>query len=441
MEGSMLTQAAGLILSLSILIVLHEFGHYLTARWFKIRVEKFYLFFNPWFSLFKKKIGDTVWGIGWLPLGGYVKLAGMIDESNDKEQMEQEPKEDEFRSKPAWQRLIVMSGGVIVNMVLGIFLFMMTLFVWGEEYIATEDAKYGIICDSVMLDNGFQNGDIVLTVGDQVPRNLASIGGLIILDGEREVAVKRDGETVNIVLPEDIHTTIVGSRARVLFSERGPFYARSFVKESGAEASGLEAGDKIIAVNDVLTPYFDEFKSEVSQRSGEEIMVHVQREGRDTSFAVSVGDKGEIGMYPRSDKADFNWTVKEYSFFESIPAGFNKGINTLSKYVRSMSLLFTKEGATQMGGFGAIGGLFPKVWNWQAFWEITAFISIILAFMNVLPIPALDGGYIMFLFYEMISGRQVPDKVIEKANFVGFLLLIALLLFANGNDVFRAFTE
>jgi regulator of sigma E protease len=441
MEGSILTQAAGLILSLSILIVLHEFGHYLTARWFKIRVEKFYLFFNPWFSLFKKKIGDTVWGIGWLPLGGYVKIAGMVDESMDKEQMEQEPKDDEFRSKPAWQRLIVMSGGVIVNLMLGILIFMMTLFVWGEEYIATEDAKYGVICDSLMLDNGFQNGDIILTVGDQVPRTLQGVGKLIILDGEREVTVERDGEKVIVALPEDIHTTIIGSRSKFLFTERAPIYVKKFAEDGGAVNSGLEFKDKIVAVNDVATVYQDEFVTEVKANTSAEVTIHVEREGVAMSFPVMINDLGQAGIFTEQSKDDFKFTANEYSFFESIPAGFTKGINTLTDYVSSMSLLFTKEGASQMGGFGAIGGLFPKVWNWHIFWERTAFISIILAFMNVLPIPALDGGYIMFLFYEMISGRQVPDKVIEKANFVGFLLLIALLLFANGNDVFRAFTE
>lgn len=440
MDGSILTQAAQLILSLSILIVLHEFGHYLTARWFKIRVEKFYLFFNPWFSLFKKKIGDTVWGIGWLPLGGYVKIAGMVDESMDKEQMAQEPKPDEFRSKPAWQRLIVMSGGVIVNLILGILLFMMTLFIWGEEYIATEDAKYGVVCDSLMLDNGFQNGDIILTVGGTVPRNLGAIGGLVIIDGMRDFKVDRNGETVNITLPEDIHTTIVGNGAKKLFAERAPIYVGKFSEDGGAINSGLELKDKIVAVNDVPTLFHDQFVGEVRKHQSEDVTIHVQREGRDTAFTVAINDLGQAGIFTESSKEDFKFTVKEYSFVESIPAGFNKGMNTLSKYVRSMSLLFTKEGASQMGGFGAIGSLFPKEWQWQSFWEITAFISIILAFMNVLPIPALDGGYIMFLFYEMISGREVPTKVIEKANFVGFILLIGLLLYANGNDVFRAFT-
>lgn len=441
MDSVFWIKAAQLLLSLSILIVLHEFGHYLTARWFKIRVEKFYLFFNPWFSLFKKKIGDTTWGIGWLPLGGYVKIAGMVDETTKADEVAEEPKPDEFRSKPAWQRLIVMAGGVIVNLILGIVIYIFIMFVYGKDYLAVEDAKFGVIADSLMIDNGFQMGDVILEVGGEKPETFGEINTSILIDRNRDVKVDRNGEIVTITLPDDIDQDVLKYEVGSLFSPRFPAYIEGISKKGNAHESGLEKRDKLIAVNDVQTPFIDQFRAEIIKNKAKEVTVHVERDGKPMSYDVLVDSTGMIGIAMMMVEEDFEFTHIDYTFGEAIPAGFDEGIGKLTMYVKSMRLLATKEGIGKMGGFGAIGSMFPDTWKWESFWSITAFISIILAFMNILPIPALDGGYILFLIYEMISGREVPTKVIEKANMVGFFFLIALILYANGNDVAGLFGD
>jgi len=453
----MLITIAQLLLSLSILVVLHELGHFIPAKLFKTRVEKFYLFFNPWFSIVKKKIGETTYGIGWLPLGGYVKISGMIDESMDKEQMNKPPEPWEFRAKPAWQRLIIMVGGVTVNLLLGALIYMMVLFVWGKEYLPVENMTYGVHADSLMLANGFQNGDKILRVGDRVPQTLSDVSKGIIIHGDREITVNRDGREQTVSLDEEVVETILDRKIRALFAERVPFKVSAFVPDSEAQKAGVQEGDYIIGINDSLVPFFADFRLHLRHFRGDSINLMVLR-GVDQLSSIEFGadlnemllgrtnrglqvlrakvsDEGTIGAYWTDPRELLEYTRDEYTLAESIPAGWNHGIQTLSDYVRSLKLLFSPAGAKQVGGFGTIGSLFGEEWHWPRFWEMTAFISIMLAFMNILPIPALDGGHVMFLLYEMTTGRKPGEKFMEYAQIFGMLLLLTLVIVANGNDI------
>ncbi len=436
-------RAAQLILSLSILIVLHEFGHFIPARLFKTRVEKFYLFFNPYFSLVKKKIGETEWGIGWLPLGGYVKIAGMIDESMDKEQMKLPAEPWEFRSKPAWQRLIIMLGGVFVNIVVGFALFIMIMAVWGEEKVNQKELKYGMAVHPYMQQYGFQSGDIVLSVDGEEINELEKLSGEILLFGKRHFKVQhQDGKQEMIDLPEDMGSRMWENGAESAFSFR--VYMEkvdSLLPEHAAvKKLKLKIGDQITAVNGKEFEYFDEFSTMIYKNRGKKTDFLVERGDTTVELSVVVPKTGIIGF--RSEKkftTDTNAVhTVNYSFGESFGAGFHKGWKTLYGNVSQFQYVFTSKGAGQVGGFGAIGKLFPTTWNWQAFWSLTAFISIALAFMNILPIPALDGGHVMFLLYEIITGREPKQSFMEKAQYVGFFLLIGLLLYANGNDIIKA---
>lgn len=447
----MLITVAQLLLSLSILVVLHELGHFIPAKIFKTRVEKFYLFFNPYFSLFKKKIGETTYGIGWLPLGGYVKISGMVDESMDKEQMKRPPEPWEFRAKPAWQRLIIMVGGVTVNLLLGILIYMMVLFVWGKEYLPLENMTYGVHCDSLMIENGFRDGDQILQVGSVVPETLQDVSKLILIEGAREITVERDGSKETISLKPEVVSTILDEKIRTLFIERVPFQIQSFTPGSEAKKAGLQEGDVIVGINDTVVPFFYDFSRYIQQFKGDSVLLHVQRNGVPAEFEnrnllgeetvaipVKVSEEGRIGAYNQAANNLLDYKTVEYSFAESIPAGWNHGINTLTNYVKSLKLLFTASGAKQVGGFGTIGSLFGEEWHWPRFWEMTAFISIMLAFMNILPIPALDGGHVMFLLYEMVSGRKPGDKFMEYAQVFGMILLLGLVIMANMNDILNS---
>lgn len=436
-----LIKAAQLILSLSILIALHEFGHYITARLFKTRVEKFFLFFDPWFSIFQKKIGHTTWGIGWLPLGGYVKISGMIDESMDKEQMKKEPQPWEFRSKPAWQRLIIMLGGVTVNFILGFFIFMMVMFIWGTDYLPNENVKYGVaLADSSLHEAGFTEGDKIISIGGQKPRDLNEAGKRLIIDGARSVVVERNSETVAFELPEDIGQQLMASKTKKIFAARFPTVVEGFPKEkTEAQKVGFQKGDSLVSIDGQEATFFYDFTQILSRKKGEEVMVGFYRNGQKDSLSVAVSDKGKIGFSAQTPPAFLDYRHVEFSFFEAIPAGFNKTINTITSYVKSLSLIFTKEGASQLGGFGTIGGMFAPVWDWHSFWLLTGLLSLILAVMNLLPIPALDGGHVMFLLYEIITGRQPPEKFMEYAQVVGLILVLGLVLFANFNDIMSLF--
>lgn len=435
-----LIKAAQLILSLSILIVLHELGHFIPAKLFKTRVEKFYLFFDPWFSLFKIKKGETQYGIGWLPLGGYVKISGMIDESMDKEQMSKPAEPWEFRSKPAWQRLIIMVGGVTVNVILAFFIYSMVLFTWGKEKIPLENLSYGVYVDDSLEPFGLKDGDRIVGLADGNAEFLGDLGKEILINEARQVQVDRGGAIEIVTLPDSIDQVLLRRKVKSMFSLRFPFVVDSIMIGSHAEAAGIQKEDRILAVAGEPTLGYVEGFSAIKGHAGETVSINLDRNGELVESEVTISEEGRIGIGLKLTDQFVETKTYKYGFFEAIPAGFVETGNILSNYVSSLKLVFTKEGASQIGGFGAIGGLFPEVWNWQAFWTMTAFLSLILAFMNILPIPALDGGHVMFLTYEIITGRKPGDKFMEYAQATGMILLLTLLVYANGNDIIRAFS-
>ncbi|MDP4964837.1 MAG: RIP metalloprotease RseP [Salibacteraceae bacterium] len=434
-------KGAQLILSLSILVVLHELGHFIPAKLFKTRVEKFYLFFDPWFSLFKFKKGDTEYGIGWLPLGGYVKISGMIDESMDKEAMALPPKDYEFRSKPAWQRLIIMIGGVTVNILLGFLIYSMVLYTWGEERIPLRNLEYGVTVDSTLMDYGMMNGDKVLGLPGQDAQYLGELGNKILVHGAREILIERNGVEQTITLPEDFDQVILAKKVKGLFSINLPFVVKEPTPNDNAAKAGILADDQIVAINDTALVGYMDGVQKVKSLHDKTAKFTVLRNGQEKDFMIDVSDKGTIGISLMMPRDLIETETREFGFFESIPAGVTKTGDVLGSYVSSMSLIFTKEGASSLGGFGAIGGLFAPQWDWEVFWSMTAFLSIVLAFMNILPIPALDGGHVLFLIYEMITGRKPGEKFLEYAQTAGMLLLLLLLLYANGNDIIGLLQE
>jgi regulator of sigma E protease len=433
-----LIKGAQLILSLSILVVLHELGHFIPARLFGTRVEKFYLFFDPWFSLWKTKWKGTEFGIGWIPFGGYVKISGMVDESMDKEQMAKPPEPWEFRSKPAWQRLIIMVGGVTVNLILGFALYSMILFVWGRDYLPLEEVRYGVHPSAVMKEQGVQEGDVVRAIDGFAPRTLEEVTKAILIDGARILTVERNGVSTDLQLSADVTDRILDANERSLLTPRVPFVVDTIMAGGTAAASDLRKGDRILQVDGVDAAYFNDFRTVMAERKGQDVRVLVERGNERITLPLKVNDEGLIGAGNQQPTAYFTFSQQRFTFLESIPAGINYGLETLGGYVRSLKLLFTKSGAGQIGGFGAIGGLFSATWDWQVFWNMTAFLSIVLAFMNILPIPALDGGHVVFLLYEMIFRRAPNQRVLEVAQMIGMFLLLGLILFANGNDLFKA---
>jgi regulator of sigma E protease len=435
-------QAAQLLLGISILVILHEFGHFIAAKAFKTRVEAFYLFFNPWFSVVKKKIGDTEYGIGWLPLGGYVKISGMIDESMDKEQMDKPAEEWEFRSKPTWQRLIIMLGGVIVNVIVAFFIYAMILFTWGETYIPAQNATYGIYCDSVAQSIGFRNGDKIVAldgkpIGEETTYNQITVQ--ILLDDIKEVTVDRDGRFETVSIPVDFAETVISNKVtKGLFVEEYPMILDSITSSSPAEAAGLLIGDKIIGINGEKISGVVNSTNFFSAEPNVEFSFKVLRNSEELDFTIISNEDGKIGINYGSLFDYVPLSTKEYGFLESIPAGFYKTGNVLKRYIDQFKLIFSKAGVKQLGGFGSISKLYGATWNWQNFWEKTALISVMLAVMNLLPIPALDGGHVMFLSYEMITGRKPNEKLMEYAQVAGMMLLLVFMLYANGMDVVRA---
>ncbi len=427
-------KAIQLLLSLSLLIILHELGHFIPAKLFKTRVEKFFLFFDVKFALVKRKIGDTVYGIGWLPLGGYVKISGMIDESMDKEQMAQPPQPWEFRSKPAWQRLIIMLGGVTVNIIVGFVIYMSILYAYGRDVTLNDDLPEGFAVVEEFKAFGFKDGDKILKVNNEDFPFVTQINKYLFLrDVETVTVVHSDGNTETISLPEDIGQDMFQKDILRPFEERRvPIIAFVGGEEFPAAAAGFKIGDKITAVNGEPITYWHEFKRTIAKKSDEENSIEIMRDGEALTIKVTPDEDGVVGITIGSFTRNIS-----YSLGESITGGVSFGYNILKDYVKQFKYVFTAKGATQVGGFGAIGNLFPGKWSWIAFWQTTALISIILAFMNILPIPALDGGHVMFLLYEMATGRKPGDKFMEYAQMVGFFLLIALVLFANGNDIYR----
>ena len=438
MSPEFFIKAFQLLLSLSILIVLHELGHFIPAKLFGTRVEKFYLFFDVKYSLFKKKIGETVYGIGWLPLGGYVKISGMIDESFDKEQMQKPPQPWEFRSKPAWQRLIIMLGGVTVNLLLGFFIYMMVLFVWGKETLPQENIPLGLEPTALIQEIGFEKGDKILDVDGKKLDYVLDINKMLLLRPVEKIKVEKlDGSISEINIPENIGNDIFQSGQINSFIPLFSATIDSIVIDSPALYSGMQSGDKIVSINNEIIYDYASFKNWLDNNPVDIIDVVVERDGSNYTLSIDRNDDGTICVI-KTNRGIETINIK-LGLVDSIKQGFDYGYWTLYEYVAGFSFIFTKKGAQQLGGFGTIGNLFPAKWDWKGFWLSTALISIILAFMNVLPIPALDGGHVMFLVYEMITGKRPSDRFMEVSTMIGFFLLIALVLYANGNDLFRAF--
>lgn len=427
-----------LILSLSILVIVHEFGHFIFARIFHIRVEKFYLFFDPWFALFrfKPKNSETEYGLGWLPLGGYVKIAGMIDESMDKEQMKQPAQPWEFRSKPAWQRLLVMVAGVIFNLLLAFFIYSMVIFTWNDTYLPLKNVAQGMEFSEPARQVGFQDGDILLRA-DEKELERYGVSTLLQVADAKQVTVLRNGQEVHVAIPENFMKSLMAKKEGFA-SYRFPTVVYETSENSRAMQAGLQTNDSLVSISGVSTPTFTDFKNELSKHKNAEISIDYYRNGILNTAIAQVDSAGLLGFFPKSPAQIYRTVTVKYGFFESFPAGIKMGIQTLKDYINQFKYVFTKEGASSLGGFGAIGSLFPPVWDWHSFWMMTAFLSVILAFMNILPIPALDGGHVMFLLYEVISGRKPNEKFMEYAQIGGMILLFALLLYANGMDIFRA---
>lgn len=437
---TILIKTAQLLLSLSILVVLHEFGHFMFARLFKTRVEKFYLFFNPWFSLFKVQKGETEYGIGWLPLGGYVKISGMMDESMDKEAMKLPPQPYEFRSKPAWQRLLIMLGGVTMNFIFAIFIYIGIMYAWGEEFLPTENVKYGISVSEVGKEIGFQNGDKILTLDNKYIESFTAIVPTIVLDHIKTVQVERNGQKTDVEISDSDLALMLKSKS--LMIPRTPFEIKvgRVEKNSPAQKVGLQKDDIFISVDSIKFMYYDEFTDYYSAKKGENISVEIEREGQRLIKEITVSEEGKIGFYAVALNPDlFEYKTVKYGFFESFPAGIKRGVRTTGDYLKQFRLFFKKETKAyeSLGGFATIGNIFPGTWDWYSFWNMTAFISIILAIMNLLPIPALDGGHVMFLMGEIITGRKPGEKFLEYAQIAGMVLLLALVLYANANDIIK----
>lgn len=433
-----LLKALQLIVSLSILVLVHELGHYLFARIFKVRVEKFYLFFDAGFALFrfKPKNSPTEYGVGWLPLGGYCKISGMIDESMDTNQMAQPPKPYEFRSKPAWQRLLIMTAGVLFNFLLALFIYAMILFHWGETYLPLKNMKSGMYYSETFHKVGFQDGDILLTADGETLEKLDEFTFRSVLNA-RKVTVLRAGEEVQLSMPDDMMQRMMRDNKGFASPNRFPMVIEQVLPESAAAKAGMMPNDSVVAINEVITPLFRDVSEQLDLHKNEEVTIHLYRAGLPMQLTAQLDSSGVLGIYNKHIFQIYQTVTKKYSLFASIPAGIQLGVNTLKGYVNDMKYVFTPEGASSLGGFGTIGSIFPDTWNWRIFWERTAFLSIILAFMNILPIPALDGGHVMFLIYEVVTRRKPSDKFMEYAQISGMLFLLALLIYANGNDLFR----
>jgi len=444
-----LIKASQLILSLSILVILHELGHFIPARFFKTRVEKFYLFFDPWFSLFKKKIGNTEYGVGWLPLGGYVKISGMIDESMDKEQMKKPAEDWEFRAKPAWQRLIIMIGGVTVNVLLAFFIYSMILFGWGDKYLPNENVVNGVVCSDFAKEIGFENGDKIVSIDGIDVKDFNSLfysvnEDILMRDDPFSVVVNRSGKDTVIKVKSGIIGDWVkskeGKARRSFLSSKCELIIDSILPGGNASSSMLKKEDIIYSVEGNLVECLSDLQYFLKGNEKTDVNFSVIRNGGDTinSVLCRVDEKGKIGIVP-SDNLEKE--RRDYGFFASFYYGYKLTTQKLGGYISQVAMIFNSDNdlGGEIGGFGAIGSMFPPVWDWYAFWNLTAFLSLILAFMNLLPIPALDGGHVMFLLYEIIAGKPAPEKFMERAQMVGMILLLGLLVFANGNDILKLF--
>ena len=476
-------QAIQMILALSFLVVIHELGHFFFARLFGVRVEKFYVFFNPSFSLIRVKKFDgvwhvallsrnvdendewakhpesTEWGIGWVPFGGYCAIVGMVDETQNADKLKGEVQPWEFRAKKAWQRLLIIMGGILVNFVAAMAIFSALLFHYGEDSLPMRNAPEGLYFSSLMQGEGFEQHDRILTINGEEPEETIDAISWLILEGKREVTVVRGSDTVSLTMSEDLGKRFLTLQANmdkkerekaradkgykkrhyVIMTEFLPFVIDSVMDGGAAMYGGLMKGDIVTHVAGVETPCYVQVQDELVNHPCDSVMLTIRRGEETLLKPVFIGDRCTLGVIMKSKYTMMETAHRDYSFLEAIPAGITHGWKTLVAYVKQMRLVFTKEGAQSVGGFGAIGSMFPGFWNWQLFWSMTAYLSLILAFMNFLPIPALDGGYILFILIEMLTGKQPGDKFLEKANNIGFWLLLALLIFANGNDILRFF--
>lgn len=427
------------LLALSILVVVHEFGHFTFAKIFKIRVEKFYLFFPPALFKFKPKNSDTEWGIGSIPLGGFCKISGMIDESMDKEAMAQEPKPWEYRTKPAWQRLLVIAGGVMFNFIFAILLYSAILFTWGEEYLKNEDAVYGIQTNSLSAEIGFRDGDRIISFDDVVPDNFAELQVELVRSQARTAKVLRDGDTVTIDIDPAYIPAILNTPG--MFMLAAPVAIAEVPDTSINFSAGLIQGDRFVKVADKEIISFQALQSALAAHKNQVVPIEFKRGEESVTYPLQVDGDGKIEVVLQTDISDFDITKKEYSALNAIPAGIKKTFSTIGDYIKELGLIFSPktEAYKSVGSFIAIGSIFPTAWNWEAFWNIVALLSVMLAVINLLPIPALDGGHIIFTLYEMITGRKPSDKFMEYAQMVGMIFLLLIMFLAFGNDILRLF--
>ena len=443
------------MLAISILVLLHEGGHFFFAKLFGVRVEKFYLFFDPWFHLFefKPKRSDTTYGVGWLPLGGYCKISGMIDESFDTEQMKKPAQPWEFRSKPAWQRLLIMVGGVLVNFLLALFIYAMVLFTWGDSYYALGDMKMGMKFNDTAKEIGFRDGDILLRT-DEKAFDRFNVDMYRTIANAQTVTVKRQGKEVTITMPEDMSLLTMVKEQPVFTQPFIPADVDSVLAGSPAAKAGMQKGDKLLAIGGKPIDSWNEFDDQMGRlqdvlaaaktpadslraRTTTVVFAHDGGKARPDTVQMTLNPDLTLGVGRTYLGTYYKPVTLEYGFLESFPAGAVYGVDVLRGYVDDMKYVFSAEGAKSLGGFGAIGSLFPPTWDWMMFWRMTAFLSIILAFMNILPIPALDGGHVLFLLYEMITRRKPSENFLIKAEYVGFGILILLMVVANMNDILR----
>lgn len=431
-----------LVLALSILVLIHEFGHFLFARIFKIRVEKFYLFFDPWFSLFKfkPKNSDTEYGIGWLPLGGYCKISGMIDESMDKEAMAREPQPWEYRSKPAWQRFFVIFGGVFFNFILAIVIYSGIMYVWGEQYIRNTDVTTGIYASELAQEMGFRNGDIILSFDGTVPEKFTDLQVDLLRTQAKEAKVLRDGDTVTLAIDPVYIPSVLNTPG--MFNYGIPFEVLQVPDSSINAASGLQPKDRILAIDGEDADMFYEVQHLLAGHKGDSVVATVARGNEISLVPLATDTLGRIQVAVNANLGDFyKITKSEYTLLSAIPAGISKAVKTVGNYFKELKLIFSPktEAYKSVGSFITIGNIFPGSWDWHSFWNITAFLSVMLAVLNILPIPALDGGHLMFTLFEMVTGKKPGDKFLEYAQMVGMVILMGLMILAFGNDIFRLF--
>ncbi|MBQ9587430.1 MAG: RIP metalloprotease RseP [Bacteroidales bacterium] len=468
-----------LLLSLSLLVFTHELGHFCFARLFKTRVRRFYLFFNWKFSILKAKKfngkwhflffngetpeewdeknlapedqNNTLWGIGWIPLGGYCDIAGMIDETKSADDLESEPQPWEYRSKKAWQRLCIISGGVLVNFLSALLIYTCIFAHWGKDDLPLQNATLGYEYHELLLDEGFQNGDIICAIDGEEMTDIVKAQHKLLLDKPKVVTVKRHIEVsdslgsrdslaiVDIAMEHDLLTQIDPRDTNLLFTVRMPFVIKDFAPGSRAKKGGMEIGDSVVSINGQPAACFSEISALLSENKSNPVTMGFYRNGVFDTTVVNIDDNGKVGVYLEDFRNLFVCVHTDYNFFQALPVGISYGWNQLKTYVSSLRILFTKDGYKGLGGFGTLGGLFPQNWNWYSFWSITAFLALILAFMNVIPIPGLDGGHILFTLWEIITRRKPSDKFLEVAQTVGMILLLLLLVVANGNDILRIF--